>query len=375
MSRLQALFDEEAQRLYSSLEKRRFLGDIAPFSFEKSPQITCSEVHAPSEDYRFLHESAIISFKGTLYASWYNCQTLELFGRTPIRGRRSKDGGKTWTEVETVLDNGGEDILYCPPVYGISEGKLYMLVNEMISADFIHALDLLVLNEETDRFELLWSKPIPFKLNTNVYSLPNGKLMLPGRIAEMDSFPNTPAVLISDSGKIDGEWRLVKIAPDGKLPNGQEYEHPELAAIIDGNKVYVFARNDANNVPLGYLSEDCGESWSKVFAYDIPFCNSKIYSGTLSNGRNYIIGNILPVNLEAPQRGNLAIFFTEPESMVFNKGFLLQTPVPWGIYNGKQWSYPVATEQDGKLYVIYSGIASEDEQTRGALLSIVPIDI
>ena len=46
----------------------------------------------------------------------------------------------------------------------------------MVSADHIHALDLFVFDEESDKFIQLWSKPIPFKLNTNVVKLNNGYL-------------------------------------------------------------------------------------------------------------------------------------------------------------------------------------------------------
>ena len=167
-------------------------------------------VHDPIGEFAFLHETAVIEYKGVLYASWYNCIKVELEGYTPICSRRSFDGGKTWSELEIICEDKSGKILYCPPVYGIQDDKLYMFVNQMVSADHMHALDLYVLNNDTDKFEFVWSKPIPFKVNTNVVSLPNGKLMLPGRIAAMDSFPNTPAVLISDSGKIDGEWRLVR---------------------------------------------------------------------------------------------------------------------------------------------------------------------
>ena len=104
----------------------------------------------------------------------------------------------------------------------------------MVSADHMHALNLYVFCEETDCFKKLWSRPIPFKINTNVVTLANGKLMLPGRCCQLDSFPNTPAVLISDSGKIDAEWRLVKIAKNGDLPNGTVYRHPEIIAAEHG---------------------------------------------------------------------------------------------------------------------------------------------
>ena len=201
-------------------------------------------IQRTGEPFVFLHEAAIIEFEGVLYASWYNNLEDELSGYTPIAERRSYDGGKTWMELQIICEDKEEKIKYCPPVYGICDGKLYMLVNQMVAPDRMHALDLYVLNRETDKFELLWSRPIPFKLNTNVVKLPNGKLMLPGRIAEMDGFPNTPAVLISDDGKIDSQWRLVKIAENGKLPDGKDLVHPEISVICAENDLYMFCRND-----------------------------------------------------------------------------------------------------------------------------------
>ena len=120
----------------------------------------------------------------------------------------------------------------------------------MVAPDHIHSLDLYILDDETNKFELLWSRPVPFKLNTNVVTLPNGKLMLPGRTRELDGFPNTPAVLISDSSKIDTEWQLVKIAENGQLPNGAELCHPEISVICAEDVLYMFNINDKRKVPL-----------------------------------------------------------------------------------------------------------------------------
>ena len=365
---MKKFFNENDKQLFSMLSQQKFLCGVDPFSLTARGNIYTVEVHRPTEDYRFLHESAIIEYKGVLFASWYNNPRYELKGRCPIRGRRSYDGGKTWSEVEVIVDDESAKIMYCPPVYGICGGKLYMLINEMVGADLIHALDLFVFDEKQDKFIKLWSKPIPFKLNTNVCVLPNGKLMLPGRIAELDSFPTTPAVLISDSGKIDGEWRLVKIAPSGRLLNGHNLVHPECSAIINGDTVYMFCRNDRSCVPLVYISKDFCETCS-LYAHDIPFSSSKIYSGTLSDGRNYLIGNLLP------DRKKLAIFFSSKTKMEFNKGFLLADNKSFIDYNGGQWSYPVAYESQGKLYVIYSGtIDLYGQESRGAILSVINLN-
>ena len=307
---MEQFFKENDKKLLELIPRESFLREIDVWNMQMKKAVSTYEVNRPTSEYRFLHEAAIIEYKGVLFASWYNNEKTELVGRCPIRGRRSCDGGKTWTDVEVIADDESGKIMYCPPVYGISDGKLYMLLNEMVGPDLIHSLDLFLYDEESDKFKLLWSKPIPFKLNTNVCTLKNGKLMLPGRIGELDGFPVTPAVLISDSGKIDAEWRLVKIMENGDLPNGDKFIYPECSAIIHKDKVYMFCRNsDKCCVPLVYISEDDCETW-RLCAHDIPFGDSKIYGGTLSNGRNYLIGCLMP------NRRKLAIFFSEKNSMV-----------------------------------------------------------
>lgn len=318
-------------------------------------------VSLPSEEYNFLHEAAIIEYHGILFAAWYNNKKCELYGETPIRFSISIDKGQTWSKPYEVINDKTGKILYCPPVFGICDDKLYMFINQMVSADHIHSLDLY--EYDGKKFNLKWSKQIPFKCNTNVYSLPNGKLILPGRVGEIDEFPNTPAVLISDSGKIDAEWRLVKIQNDGIIAGDEKYVHPEVSLVVCSEKLYAFCRNDANDTPIIYISDDFGESWSKPLSHDIPFSNSKIYSGTLSDGRNYVIGNL------DSQRTKLAIFFSKIKSMKFTKGFMLQDGISSSLGFGDAWHYPSAVEFDGKLYVIYTF----NKNDRGAAISELDI--
>ena len=348
-------YEYEDMLLTSALDSVRFLPDSVR-AMQLHPETVA--VYEPDDHFRFLHETAIIAYHGVLYASWYLCPQHELSGFTPIAGKRSFDGGKTWSSLEILCADPTEKILYCPPVYGICDDRLYMLVNQMVSGDHMHSLDLYVLNNETDQFERLWSRPIPFKLNTNVIALPNGKLLLPGRVAEMDGFPNTPAVLISDSGKIDAEWRLVRIAENGNLPDGTELVHPELTAIFSGDTLYMFSRNDQRKVPLVYLSKDMGETWSAACAHDIPYVSSKIYCGTLSDGRHYMV-----CNTDKFSRAQLTIYFTSDSSPVFTDRFILyDTDEPfWGAMH-----YPAACESDGFLYIIAT--KGHPDRSRGAQL-------
>lgn len=360
-------YNDEDRALESMLDRVALAAPGVADGLERNPDVKTFPVHFPDWQYGFLHEAAVISYHGTLFASWYNCPREELILRSPIRERRSKDGGRTWSEPYLLADDPSGSILYCPPVYGVCDDTLYMLMNEMVSPDHIHALNLYRYDEKTETYALLWSRPIPFKLNTNVISLPNGKLMLPGRIAEMDGFPNTPAVLISDSGKIDAKWRLVRLQESGALPDGSELVHPEISAVLDGNRVYMFCRDDRRRVPLVYFSDDCGEHWTRPMAHNLPLSDSKIYAGDLSDGRHYLIANLYP------GRSRLAVFFSAPGKPYFDRGFLLQDGLSeaFPVLSGRQWSYPAAWEQDGFLYVIYT--AEIKSPIRGALMSVIPL--
>ena len=352
-------FTEQDICLYNRLELCHLLEHA-----QNIPVDTCTQlhtVHNPDAEYNFLCEAAIVEFKGKLYSSWYNCSDKKVKRRTSVRGRRSADGGKTWSDIEVIADDPTGNIQYGPSVYGISDGKLYMMINEMILLDHVCAVHLYVLDETSDTFCRLWSKPISFKLNTNTMRLPNGKLMISGGTAEYQNFTSVPAVLISDSGKMDGDWRVVKVAENCRLPDGAKLVHPETCPIITENQIYLFCRNDNRHVPLLYVSEDNGENWSGPKTHDIPLVNSKIYCGRLSDGRNYIIGNI-----EKTDRSKLMIYFSEKNSMRFTKSIQIPDGKGKGVY------YPSAYEYNGKLYVTYT--ENWDYFVRSTKLAIVNLE-
>ena len=355
--------EEKSAILKSMLTEFEFL-DTDIESIKRNDKIKTYFIARPSEDFKFLHETAVTEFHGRLIAAWYNNKKTELRGYTPIRFAVSENNGVSWSLPKTVAGDLSEKILYCPPVFGTEDDKLYMLLNQMTAPDHIHSLDLYVYNEEKNEFEFIWSKPVPFKLNTNVYEMSNGKLIMPGRFGELDGFPQIPGVLISDSGKIDAQWRQIKITEDKYLADNSEFIHPEVSLIADKNKIYAFCRNDQRDVPIVFLSEDYGEHWSGAYTSDIPFSSSKIYSGTLSDGRNYVIGNF------KPDRKALYILFSRSGEMKFNKGYILQDGFSEELNWGYQWSYPSAYESGKKLYVSYT-VSYNENQERGAVISVI----
>ncbi|MBR4185581.1 MAG: exo-alpha-sialidase [Clostridia bacterium] len=360
----QPMNTEADRRLAAMLPHETFLAEeVADLDTDGVEAVI---VNPPDGQFGFLHEAAVVEFNGTLYAAWYNCPATELQGYTPICGRRSKDGGRTWSERTVICDDPSGKLLYCPPVFGIDGGRLYLFVNRMVAPDHIHSLDLYVLDPASDRFERLWSKPVPFKLNTNAVRLPDGRRMLPGRVGELDGFPNTPAVLLSDDGRLDDDWRQVKIMENGDLPDGSALVHPEISVIENGGTLRMFCRNDARQVPLVFRSDDLGETWSGPIAHDIPIIASKIYCGTLSDGRHYLIANI-----DKRDRSRLAVYFSEKGSLTFSRRMILFDGCLPG-YGPKTTAchYPAAYEANGKLYVIAT-LNYETSVRRGAVLFTV----
>jgi len=182
-------------------------------------------------------------------------------------------------------------------------------------------------------------------------------------VGELDEFPNTPAVMISDDGKIDSEWRMVLVAQNGDMPDGNELVHPETTVVHNDGTLYMFNRNDKRRVPLVYTSTDYGESWSKLTAHDIPYVNSKIYAGELSDGRYYLIANI-----DRFDRTRLVAYFSSGSELKFTKKVTL-IDCDKTATDVKRCHYPAAVESNGKLYVIATAEYQGSERLyRGSVL-------
>ena len=91
--------------MLSAAPKWEDLPQIAPgvkFDPETAPAypgMKVSIIQRPDQQYLFLHDTAITEHKGILYAAWYNCPAEECKGTSVIRGRKSTDGGKTWSKA------------------------------------------------------------------------------------------------------------------------------------------------------------------------------------------------------------------------------------------------------------------------------------
>lgn len=105
---------------------------------------------AGADGYDFLHDSAIVEHQGVLFAAWYNCPRGEMVGGSLIRGRRSQDGGRTWSGVEVIAsDHRRQGIMYVPVAFLSHGSTLYAFVTNMKGGpDLVYDCEAFVLDQK-----------------------------------------------------------------------------------------------------------------------------------------------------------------------------------------------------------------------------------
>ena len=239
----------------------------------------------------------------------------------------------------------------------------------MIGADLMHALSVFKYNEKEDSFTKEKCILTSFKMSSIVHKMNNGKLIIGGMngVEYHKGAPFYAALVVSDDGKTVSDWRNIVIPNGNTLPDGSYLTYPEINFIIEDNKITAFSRNQTRHVPILFKSDDYGETWTGPYSHDIPFHHACTTAGTLSNGRKFIIGNL------QPDRSKLVIFLTKPGEELFTSAYVIQDKVSEQFGYGEQWSYPKVWEYDGLLYISYTSVIEEPK--RGAMLSVMPIDI
>lgn len=318
------------------------------------PQGACDTmVHrAGADGYRFLHDSAIVEHKGTLFAAWYNCPRGEMVGESVIRGRRSQDGGRNWSDAEVIAsDRNHRGILYVPVTFLSLGGKLYGFVTNMKGGpDRVWNCEAFVLEESTNRWTSRGFITGPFLPNCAAQRLADGNLLMAGRMAEEPGQqPTIPAVAISQGHRVTEPWRLVRLLPTGKLPDGRRLGCPETTALVDGAEVTALVRREDGN-SLVFVSRDQGRSWSEPKEHNFAMEPSKIYAGTLSTGQRYVLCNV-PCG---SRRSLLVIAVSRPGEKMLSKVWKIRDGYSAALGAGPEWSYPCAIEFDGKLGIVYT---------------------
>ena len=333
-------------------------------NFELQPESSFQEMVLcrPDSEYHFLHDCAIISFRGTLFVAWYNCPEGEMLGKSVIRGRCSEDGGRTWSEIMTFASSSSGKYLYVPPAFASDGNRLFLIVSRMTGPDRMEDFEIFQWDTSSCSFQSVRIVDEPFLPNTQAFHMKNGKWIIGGRwTAEKGSFPECPAVAICDSQELSADWRVVKIH-DRILPDGSTFLYPEPGLFVEDSVITAIVRND-HGQPLLFQSMDFGETWEGPFYHNLPLAPVKAAAGILPDGRRYVIGN--PV--ENGRRTRLMIAFSEKGEKLLSHARLLQDGVNNKLNARPEWSYPSAWVDGSSLYIVYTS-----EKT-SAVMTVIPI--
>lgn len=287
-------------------------------------------------------------------------------GTSLIRGRRSRDGGLTWSEVEIIAhDKEKKGIMYVPATFLSYKDILYAFVSNMEDGpDLVTRCEVFILDESNNSWNSHGFISGPFLPNCAPVKMDNGNFIMAGRMAnKIGQKPTIPAVAISRGDKITEQWDIIPLNYNDKLPCGDRPDFPETTVIAKENHITAFIRNHSE-CPLLFLSDDYGQTWSDPYQHNFPFASSKIYAGTLNTGQNYVFANLVSDGY----RDLLTLAVSQPGKEQFSRIWKIREDKSEVLQTGPEWSYPCAIEYDGKLYVVYTS------EKHHCCLTIIPIE-
>jgi hypothetical protein len=315
---------------------------------------------ARESDYKFLHGAAIVHFKGRFFVNWANSPRDENKAFETLQGRRSTDGGESWSGLEVIgSDLPGED-RRSHAAYLKHKGQLWIFAARFGTGEPGRFTGLraeaFVLNETSDEWD---SKGIVMN-NCWPYEEPvlmgNGNYIVAGQDKDKKA-----VVAISHGGDLT-QWDTVLIP----CPPAMKYSFAETTVWAEGVAVTAVIRTRTGLAWVA-TSADGGRIWKEARPSNMPMPDSKAYLGKLSTGQLYMISNL-------KNRDSLVISVGKPGEQALCSMWRIRhgssKPIPrfTGSAKAPQWSYPCAYEHDGKLFIVYS-IGKED-----CGLSVVPIE-
>lgn len=319
------------------------------------PGTRYSLVHRQTPDFEFLHEPRLAHDGKTLYVNFSNAPKLESEPAQVMRGRRSTDGGKTWSDIEVVAGGfaDGKRRHETAPLLAREDGVWALVGRYDFGSKSALGMEIWREHPATKQFApvsdgIVAPDFIPFVAPQR---LANGNWIVGGHLQKV-----TRAAVAISEGENLLRWRIVPLQDD--IHPG----FPETALAVQGNDVLAIVRPDKapNSMALASISRDGRNSFSKLLPTTLPMEESKPFAGTLSNGRSYLIWNH-----GKERRNELWIAVTAP-------GTLYPFEKVWRLVGGPaealpadlaeigetapvhNWAYPEAVERDGTLYVVFS---------------------
>ena len=341
-----------------------WVGPPIPSNIDKIPFVEGVEhrtIHRPTKDgFKFLHGAAIVEHEGVMYANWANSPTNENGPHETLQGRRSNDGGITWSDVEIIGPGFVGEERHSHGVLFVHAGELWTICARFgIGTPGKRFTGLqaeaFVLDQQANRWQ---SRGVVMK-NCWPYDEPvrmaNGNYITGGQDKD-----GLPVVAISRGDDLT-QWDSVLIPYDRRL----RPSFAETTVYAWGNRVLAVIRG-GDGIAWVSISEDGGQTWSKAGPSNLPMPRAKAYLGKLSTGQLYLLSNL-------GNRDTLVISVGRPGEETLSRMWRIRhgesiPPRFPGAAKGKQWSYPYGYEHNGNLYVVYS-VGKEE-----CGLSVLPIE-
>ncbi|MEQ9406558.1 MAG: LamG-like jellyroll fold domain-containing protein [Fuerstiella sp.] len=331
-----------------------------PAEIPFAPGIRHQTLHdARTHDYKFLHGAAIIHYRGTFFANWANSPKNENQQFETMQGRRSTDGGRTWSEVEVIAPGFEGPERHSHGILMQHQGRLWTFAARFgkgTSGRRFPGLcaEAIVLNEQTDKWDSqgivmtnCWPYDEPVRMD-------NGNFITGGQDKD-----GLPVVAISHGDDVT-KWDSVLIPYDRRL----QPSFAETTVTTFDNQVIAVIRG-GGGVAWVSTSDDFGRTWLKARPGNLPMPRAKACLGKLSTGQLYLISNFR-------DRDTLVVSVGQPGEKTLSSMWKVrhgksEPPRFPGAAKSSQWSYPYGYEHDGTLYIVYS-IGKED-----CGLSLIPI--
>ncbi len=334
----------------------------SPANLSYPDQAVDTVVHRMDDEFRFLHDNAIMWHGDTLFAGWYNCPDGEIMGSSCIRSRRSSDAGKSWSKVEVIAtDQKDQGIYYVPVTFLSTEGRLLAYVSNMVGHDLVTRCEVFVLDETEDRWASHGFIAGPFLPNCPPVRMTDGNFIMPGRMATKPATtPETPAVAISHGMEVDGPWDVVPMMTGSSRPFT---DFPESTVWVDGPNITAVVRGR-----LIFTSTDFGRSWRGPFRHNLPAEDSKPFALLLSTGQRCLLWNY--PQSPGTSRRLLTLAVSRPGEKTLTAMWKIRDGYLDTLHVGPEWSYPCAVEHEGSLYVIYTSEKKHSVMTTIPLKSL-----
>ena len=331
----------------------------APEQLAYPTAVTDVVVHRADAGYRFLHDNAVAWHANTLFAAWYNCPTGEIQGASCIRGRRSADQGKTWSEVEVIAaDEKGEGTFYVPVSFLSCEGRLHAYVSNMVGHDLVTRCEVFTLDESAGRWNSRGYIAGPFLPNCPPLLMDDGNYIMAGRMAAKSATtPEIPAVALSPGKDVTSPWDVIPMMHSIARPYT---DFPESTVWLDGPNVTAITRGS-----LAFTSTDFGRTWRGPYRHNLPAEDSKPFAVRLSTGQRCFLWNY-PKGY-GTSRHLLTVAVSRPGGKELEAMWKIRDGNDDAVQAAPEWSYPCAVEHEGKLYVIYTS------GKKHSVMTIIPV--